>query len=111
MSEASWAWRKRAKCAGWPIELFTMDNEPPGAQTTALQRQQIASSLCENCPVIRECARDALQHRDVGIIRAGTWLPLSPTYEVRARLKDIGKGFIPSPPRPSNQKMEYPDHA
>lgn len=111
MPENSWEWRKRAKCAGWPIDLFTMDNETPKARTTAAQRQEIASVLCEKCPVIRECARDALHHRDVGIIRAATWLPLSPSYQVRARLREIAEGVIPPSPRPSVQQMEYPDHA
>lgn len=61
------SWRDRAACAGRtepPIDLPRMSLN---------DRRRIARWYCLECPVKRECADDALDRGDVGVIRAGVW--------------------------------------
>jgi len=53
----------RDRCLGIPL------NELPA------ERDRIAASLCEGCPVIGQCALDAAEPTSVGVVRAGVWVP------------------------------------
>lgn len=44
-------------------------------ETTEVEKARIARRLCRGCPVIRECAEDALASpTDAGVVRGGVWL-------------------------------------
>ena len=62
-------WITRAKCAGDDPQRYEL-----GTGSVDV-RQQIARGLCRGCPVLRECALDALDHLAVGTVRAGVWIP------------------------------------
>lgn len=63
-------WTQHAKCLG----TVTPGNDPfePGR---GHDRKKIATKLCAGCPVMLECAQDALHYRDQGVIRAATFIP------------------------------------
>lgn len=49
-------------------------------ETTEVEKARIARRLCRGCPVIRECAADALAvPYDAGVVRGGVWLTPTPT--------------------------------
>lgn len=60
-------WFNHAMCAGMDSEKFTVRTNPVPNGPVVKQ----ARALCAGCPVIAECADDALLHRDTGVIRAG----------------------------------------
>lgn len=60
-------WVKQAKCANSDPRKFDPVGRP--------HKNRIAAKLCAGCPVIAQCAQDALHYQDEGIIRAATWIP------------------------------------
>ena len=79
-------WRDRAACAGtWYPEAWWLSK--PGDKTeNSFDDNQAARRVCRRCPVVSECARDALAMRADGVIRAavacrldrgGQWVPRS----------------------------------
>ena len=69
-------WRQQAKCLGMEPRLFETQSAKKlaavyGDSTTGAD---IAKSLCEGCPVIRECAVEALHPLAWGTVRAGVWI-------------------------------------
>lgn len=68
-------WHADAKCAyaqrpqNWDLPL---SNRLSRAETVAH-----CASLCAGCPVIRECAQEALDVNDRAMVRAGVALPLN----------------------------------
>lgn len=72
-------WYDRAACSGDDPDRY----ETPMSIGTAWGRGRRevvrealeAGSLCDGCPVIRECARDAVRCDDSGTIRAGIPVP------------------------------------
>lgn len=82
-------WRDRALCAGRPLS----EAHP---HVRGDQRVTAARRYCAGCPVVAECAADALTFRDTGIIRAGVWLPQyddrTALKRARARLAVIAEG-------------------
>ena len=60
-------WWERAQCAGQPLNDYVLTG-PRDKQATARQ-------LCKHCPVKPQCAWDALEHQDSGVVRAGDWIP------------------------------------
>lgn len=60
-------WIDDAKCKGGDLRQFDPVGRP--------NKQQIAAKLCSRCPVIRQCAQDALHYKDQGVIRAATFIP------------------------------------
>lgn len=103
-----WEWRGRAKCLDLPIDLFDLsdtrayirehDLDAPATPTT------IASALCDGCPVMRECAADALvdKPRPVGVVRGGIWC--SPAYwrQTAEKLSRVAAGQVPPSPGPGH---------
>lgn len=66
-------WIERGKCTTMQV---TRDNDPFDLGGHVTRRRQRALAACAGCPVMRECAQDALHsRRDNGVVRAGTWLP------------------------------------
>lgn len=60
-------WFKAAMCSGMDPEKFTVRTVPvPNGPIW-----KAAQEVCAGCPVVAECADDALLHRDTGVIRAG----------------------------------------
>lgn len=90
-------WSHRAACAG----RMTPDPTLPDAAGRA--RQLLARDYCHGCPVIVECAADAYEHRDQGIIRAGIYIPVKDTQYRAARrvLRAIVAEPAPTPGDPS----------
>lgn len=99
----NWSWRSHAKCLGDDIMLYDLSaladywkvhGWPPKTPANT-----IAATLCADCPVIRECAADALvdRPRPVGVVRGGVWC--SPAYWRRtsAALAAVAGGDIPAP--------------
>ena len=88
------SWRDRAGCLGreWPpYDLPDM---------SVAERRKVARWYCLECPVIRECARDALDRDDVSVIRAGLWLAPASTHQsrsTRAALAAVAEGAEPAP--------------
>lgn len=81
-------WWDRAGC----IDDDRIDPALPGLN--ADKRDRIAAFYCLGCPVVTQCAQDALEHRDIGVIRAGTFIGASraqPTRTSRRRLAAIAE--------------------
>ena len=62
------SWQDRAACA-----RHRLDPEPPYGAGAGLLIHRYAAAYCAGCPVLAECARDALAHRDIGVVRAGVY--------------------------------------
>lgn len=64
-------WHKNAKCAGL-VGIYDRPDRMKNKQER-LEFNERAKRLCAGCPVIRECAQDALDHpaHASGVIRAG----------------------------------------
>lgn len=86
------AWHERAKCAkaSDPTEWDMEGRESPGVRLQQAQRS------CSGCPVIAECAGEALDERPIGVVRAGIPIPMHPSRTVDAGLKMIARGINPS---------------
>ena len=74
--QAAPAWHERARCAGWPPELWHDDiSDLPGTRAHAAQalaqRNEQARAVCVACPVRRECLTDALTRREPATVRGG----------------------------------------
>lgn len=65
------SWRKGAKCVGSDLSLW----EVTGSHAPATVDVSMAMGYCANCPVVRQCATDALLSCDTGVIRAGIPIP------------------------------------
>lgn len=83
-------WGHRAACAG----RTSPDPSLPGVSRWL--RQDVALDYCRACPVIRECAADAVEHRDTAVIRAGLYIPITDTAKraARRRLRAIRDGRL-----------------
>ena len=67
-------WFNAAMCSGMDPEKFTVRSTPvPNGPIW-----KAAQKACDGCPVVAECADDALRHRDSGVVRAG--VPLRPFF-------------------------------
>ncbi|QIS21281.1 WhiB family transcriptional regulator [Nocardia terpenica] len=74
-------WRTRGLCAGGNPHLWDADYLPPATDEAAKrERARIARARCAGCPVVRECAEDAVKPmysadgfplHTTGVIRAG----------------------------------------
>ena len=88
------AWTAHAKCVDMPPHLF--DAEALAYAHYPDDRAAAAIALCAGCPVIRECAADAMDPLAVGVVRAGLLLGPNhtgaPGRETRARLAAIALG-------------------
>lgn len=97
-------WQDHARCKG--AQAGTMDS--PKSINTWWLRGSPAWSLavnesaarCMGCPVIEQCARDALARRDVGTVRAGVPLPQpgvgrEQRQQCERALHEIGTGVDP----------------
>jgi hypothetical protein len=76
------AWRRRAACAGMPVETFVPEGKRGVAPdyTTALE-------TCERCPVTVECAADAAAVEGDGYA-FGVWGGLTPKARQAAHRDD-----------------------
>jgi len=63
------SWRVDALCRNADPNLYDVDwiGETWGIRSAA-RRDEYAKQMCAGCPVIRECARDALEHVDMGFV-------------------------------------------
>lgn len=62
-------WHERAKCAGMePTRYEVVVSKIP---KVIRQQDEYARNICAGCPVMLDCALDALDYGDVGVIRAG----------------------------------------
>lgn len=68
-------WLVQAKCRHSSPENFVLDEKETGTWLPATQRDMQADHLCAGCPVKKQCAIDAIEHEDIGVVRAGVWLP------------------------------------
>ncbi|MBA4504225.1 WhiB family transcriptional regulator [Corynebacterium sanguinis] len=78
-------WLLRAKCRSLDPELFDLSNVRDIKGSEYHSRDAIAEQLCYGCPVIRECARDAMDPLAVGTVRAGVWIPVVSESGMHAR--------------------------
>lgn len=86
-------WQERAKCWGDDPERFTLDDGPH--EVPPRYRAGVARDLCDGCPVIRECAADALRYRVTSTVRAGVWCGSanhSMKTSAKAAMKEIADG-------------------
>jgi hypothetical protein len=77
------AWRRRAACAGMPVETFV----PEGVKGRAPDYRQ-ALETCERCPVTVECAADAYAVEGDGPYAFGVWGGLTPKARAVAHRDD-----------------------
>lgn len=94
-------WITRAQCRDMDWDDFDIPRKMNGdTQEQSLRRRwAYAGELCRGCPVVDECARDALEQRDAEIIRAGVPIPQSGNSSwrrARAALDLIAHG-VPVP--------------
>ncbi|AEV52025.1 hypothetical protein [Rhodococcus phage REQ1] len=67
-------WREKAKCLGQDWKEYVVEEMPKGRNAPET-RAILAQAKCSGCPVKRECAGDALDNHDMGVIRAGVAIP------------------------------------
>ena len=67
------AWMNRALCVGRNPELYETDGYR-GNRVMKSERAERARALCYGCPVVQECAADALDPLAVSTIRGGVWI-------------------------------------
>lgn len=71
-------WYDEAQCKGVEVESLRVPDSwlyfSLGTEDFAEINRDIAK-VCDGCPVIQECARDALDHEDGGYVRGGLMLP------------------------------------
>ncbi|ANI91256.1 Hypothetical protein BJL86_0449 [Dietzia timorensis] len=60
-------WIDRAACA-----KHRADPCPPSCHHSKVAAY--AAEYCRGCPVVRECAADALERGDISVVRAGVYL-------------------------------------
>lgn len=77
-------WHRRAKCA--QMRDPSMWDAAPGNGDKQLPTKIIrALEACELCPVVRECAQQALDERPIGVVMGGVPLPTGawwqPSYQ------------------------------
>lgn len=65
-------WITRAKCRTMDPHSFDLSDRRSGETTP---RPEVAQQLCEGCPVVRQCALDAMEPLAVCSVRAGVWIP------------------------------------
>lgn len=67
---ATWVpeWHERAACAAHRCDAG-LEGTPPG------KRPSVAARYCAGCPVMAECAAEALSTRSTGVVRAGIFIP------------------------------------
>ncbi|MGV0350263.1 WhiB family transcriptional regulator [Corynebacterium guaraldiae] len=90
-------WQAQAKCLGrnpgdYELESTVELRKHWGEEAT---RAEVAAILCEGCPVVEACAREAYQPLAVGTVRAGVWIPTQKgklRTQARAALKEIMEG-------------------
>lgn len=94
MIKRSTAWHVDAQCRSDSPDLYDVDRLPNGDET----RAAVARVLCDGCPVLRQCAADALDPLAVGTLRAGVHLPATPSQagrrKIRHRLAAIAAGSL-----------------
>lgn len=79
----SQSWRKGAKCVGSDLSLWDV----VGSQSPAAVDVSKVIGYCADCPVVRQCASDALLSFDTGVIRAGIPIPAPGTAARGGRQK------------------------
>lgn len=68
-------WRYSAKCAGDDPTRYELDpHKRMDKQARELDKQARARDLCRGCPVVKECAIEALHPLAIGTVRAGVWI-------------------------------------
>lgn len=71
-----------AKCAGDDPAKYELapltGGTKSGIAAQVRNRFAIARALCHGCPVIAECARDALENNLLGMVRGGVWVAAGP---------------------------------
>lgn len=81
-------WYDRAKCAGKDPEAYTVPKSIGRVWSAgggpSLNRVTERAGKCDGCPVARECARDALDTDDNGMIRGGIQVPSDDTSALHA---------------------------
>lgn len=84
-------WIHRAQCLGTDPEAFdlTSSKELTERYGEELTRDQVAELLCAGCPVMAECAAEALLPLAVGTVRAGVWIPQVKASKPRARARAL----------------------
>lgn len=74
-------WAARAKCAGRDPADYELEPLHGGTRESInrnqLLKQARAHDLCLGCPVIAECAKDALETKAHGMVRGGVWVSAS----------------------------------
>lgn len=72
-------WREHAKYAGKNPLAYESQPLKGGKASNFFENlrklDRDAEKLCEGCPVRRDCARDALENDDRGMVRGGVWVP------------------------------------
>ncbi|WP_366516620.1 WhiB family transcriptional regulator [uncultured Corynebacterium sp.] len=71
-------WVERAQCVGcdpreWDLDWLAAERFTNRKLFPRLAETH-ATHVCSGCPVKRECALDAIEYQDVGVIRAGVVL-------------------------------------
>lgn len=73
------AWHREAKCASHGVDPHEYDLSTAGnPQERGTQDIVRAARACLDCPVIHECAAEAVADHSVGVIRGGQ--PCPPTH-------------------------------
>lgn len=89
------AWLDRALCNSRDPRLYETDGWKLGRVRRA-EREERATELCFGCPVVQECAADAIEPLAVATIRAGVWIDATvlgrDRREVKARLQAVALG-------------------
>lgn len=95
---ASEDWSSRAACLDLsPKDFGRPDNEGVYHFLKRMEKRGETLSCPRSCPVMAQCALDALIHKDIDVIRAGVYIfPQNPwsTAKSRTRLKEIAEPLM-----------------
>lgn len=64
-------WRDRAQCLGDDPNNYSLERR----EHHKTDRQATARDLCRGCPVMSDCATDALEPLAYSTVRGGVWIP------------------------------------
>lgn len=91
-------WRDRAACVGLPMEWFhPMDQEGEMRFLKRVPSKGRVVSCPTSCPVMPQCALDAIINQDKFTVRAGVYIPglgLASQNAARRRLRKIAAPLV-----------------
>lgn len=104
-------WRSRAQCLGHEVSTYDLSDLKgwlaDRGMDPRMKASEVAALLCRSCPVIRECAADALcdRPRPRGVVRGGVWCRLDGHRRLDAELVAVAQTGVPPADRAADAPL------